>query len=77
MGVRSRVAAAIHSAVLVVLGTDTQPLWMEVADFLRSSLPHVEDCTIDGIGHPHTSSVPEPLLEAMAEFLGSNSMAGD
>ena len=70
-------AAAIHCPVLSVLGTQTQPLWVEVADFLRSHLPHVEDCTIDGVGHLLHIQRPEPIARAMAEFLGSNSMAGD
>ena len=70
-------AAAIHCPVLSVLGTQTQPLWVEVADFLRSHLPHVEDCTIDGVGHLLHIQRPEPVARAMAEFLGSNSMAGD
>ena len=38
-------AAAIGRPVLSVLGSQTQPLWMEVADFLRSSVPHVEELT--------------------------------
>lgn len=70
-------AAAIHCPVLSVLGTQTRPLWVEVADFLRSHLPHVEDCTIDGVGHLLHIQRPEPVARAMAEFLGSNSMAGD
>ena len=36
-------AAAIDQPVLSVLGSQTEPLWVEVADFLRSSLPHVEE----------------------------------
>ena len=70
-------AAAIHQPVLSVLGAETQPLWVEVAEFLRSSLPHVEDCTIDGVGHLLHIQRPEPVARAMAEFLTSNSMAGD
>jgi pimeloyl-ACP methyl ester carboxylesterase len=70
-------AAAIHQPVLSVLGTQTQPLWVEVADLLRSSVPHVEDCTIDGVGHLLHIQRPEPVARGMAEFLGSNSMAGD
>src|SRR5713226_2100042 len=65
-------AAAIHQPVLSVLGTQTQPLWVDVADFLRSSLPHVEDCTIDGVGHLLHIQRPEPVARGMAEFLGSN-----
>src|SRR3954468_21591601 len=45
----SQQAAAIRCAVLSVRGTETQPLWVEVATFLRSALPHVEDRTIDGV----------------------------
>jgi hypothetical protein len=43
--------ATIQQPVLSVLGTETEPLWLEVAAFLRSSLPHVEECAIGGIGH--------------------------
>jgi pimeloyl-ACP methyl ester carboxylesterase len=70
-------AALIHCPVLSVLGAQTHPLWVEVADFLRSSLPHVEDRTIDGVGHLLHIQRPEPVARAMAQFLGRNSMAGD
>ena len=70
-------AARIHCPVLSVLGADTQPLWVDVADFLRTSLPHVEECTIDGVGHLLHVQRPEPVARAMAEFLESNSMAGN
>jgi pimeloyl-ACP methyl ester carboxylesterase len=70
-------AAVIHCPVLSVLGAQTHPLWVEVADFLRSSLPHVEDRTIDGVGHLLHIQRPEPVARAMAQFLGRNSMAGD
>ena len=62
-------AARIHCPVLSVLGADTQPLWVDVADFLRTSLPHVEECTIDGVGHLLHIQRPEPVARAMAEFL--------
>ena len=67
----------IHCPVLSVLGSDTQPLWVDVADFLRTSLPHVEECTIDGVGHLLHIQRPEPVARAMAEFLASNSMASN
>jgi pimeloyl-ACP methyl ester carboxylesterase len=70
-------AAAIEQPVLSVRGTQTQPLWVEVATFLRTSLPRVEDCTIDRVGHLLHIERPEPVARAMAAFLGSNSMAGD
>ena len=67
-------AAAIRRPVLSMMGTGTQPLWVEVADFLRSSLPQVEDCTIDGVGHLLHIQRPEPVARGMAEFLGRHAM---
>ena len=70
-------AAAVNQPVLSVLGSQTQPLWVDVAEFLRSSLPHVKDCTIDGVGHLLHVERPEPVARAMADFLADNSMVGD
>jgi pimeloyl-ACP methyl ester carboxylesterase len=70
-------ASAIHQPVLSVLGSDTQPLWVEVAEFLRASLPHVEDCLIDGVGHLLHMQHPEPVARGIAQFLGRNSMTPD
>jgi pimeloyl-ACP methyl ester carboxylesterase len=69
-------AAAISRPVLSVLGSKTQPLWVEVAGFLRSSLPHVEECTIAGVGHLLHIQRPEPVARGMTEFLARNSMTG-
>ena len=69
-------AAAIHQPVLSVLGSETQPVWVEVADFLRSALPQVDECTIDGAGHLLQIQRPEPVARAMAEFLGRHPMGG-
>jgi pimeloyl-ACP methyl ester carboxylesterase len=68
-------AATINRPVLSVLGAETQPLWLEVADFLRSSLPQVEERTIDGVGHLLHVQRPEPVAQAMAQFLKRNTMA--
>jgi 3-oxoadipate enol-lactonase len=70
-------AARIHQPVLSVLGTETQPLWLDVAEFLRSELPHVEECTIDGVGHLLHAERPEPVAEGMAHFLGRNPIAAN
>ncbi|MGH2950739.1 MAG: alpha/beta fold hydrolase [Solirubrobacterales bacterium] len=70
-------ASAIDRPVLSVLGADTEPLWVEVAEFLRSSLPDVEERTIDGIGHLLHVQRPEPVAQAMAEFLRRNPITGD
>ena len=70
-------AAAIHQPVLSVLGSETQPLWVEVAEFLRSALPQVDECTIDGAGHLLHVQRPEPVARRMAEFLQRHSMGGN
>ena len=70
-------AAAIHNPVLSVIGAETHPLWVEIAEFLRSSLPYVEECTIDGAGHLLQIQRPEPVARAMAGFLRRNAMSGD
>jgi pimeloyl-ACP methyl ester carboxylesterase len=67
-------AAAIHQPVLSVVGTETQPVWVEVAEFLRSALPQVEELTIDGVGHLLHIERPEPVARGMAEFLERNPM---
>jgi pimeloyl-ACP methyl ester carboxylesterase len=70
-------AAAIHCPVLSVLGTDTQPVWVETAEFLRSSLPHVEECLIAGAGHLLQVQRPQPVARAIAQFLASHSIIRD
>ena len=70
-------AAAIRSPVLSVIGAQTQPLWVEIAEFLRSSLPHVQECTIDGVGHLLQIQRPEPVARGDGEFLERNAIAGD
>ena len=68
-------AAAIGHPVLSVRGTNTLPLWVEVADFLRTSMPRVEDCLIDGVGHLLHIERPEPVAQAIGEFLDRNPIA--
>lgn len=68
-------AAAIRCPVLSALGSDTQPLWVEVAEFLRSTVPDVEERTIDGVGHLLHIQRPEPVARAMAEFLARHVIA--
>jgi pimeloyl-ACP methyl ester carboxylesterase len=70
-------AAAIRRPVLSVIGAETQPLWVEIAEFLRTSLPHVEELTIDGAGHLLQIQRPEPVAREMAGFLARNSMVAE
>ena len=69
-------AAAVRQPVLSVLGSDTAPLWVEVAEFLRTSIPDVEERTIDGVGHLLHIQQPRPVADCIAEFLTRNSMTG-
>jgi pimeloyl-ACP methyl ester carboxylesterase len=70
-------AATIRRPVLSVTGAETQPLWVEIAEFLRASLPDVEECTIDGVGHLLQIQRPEPVAEAIADFLERHPIPGD
>ena len=68
-------AAAIGQPVLSVLGSGTGTLWVEVAELLRSSLPHVEERTITGVGHLLHIQDPEPVAREIAQFLGRHPIA--
>ena len=70
-------AAAIDRPVLSVVGAETQPMWVEIADFLHASLPYVEESTVDGVGHLLQIQQSEPVARQIAEFLGRNAMADD
>src|SRR5262249_12065350 len=67
-------AAQIRRPVLSVVGSDTAPLWVEVAAFLRGSLPYVEERVIDGVGHLLQLQDPPSVASAIAEFLAHNPM---
>jgi pimeloyl-ACP methyl ester carboxylesterase len=70
-------AAAIRKPVLSVIGAETRPLWVEIATFLRSALPQVEELTVEGVGHLLQIQRPEPVARGMAQFLERNAIAGD
>ncbi len=63
-------AAMISQPVLSVHGTDTEPLWIEIAEALRAWIPHTEDCMIEGAGHLLHIQRPEPVARGLAEFFG-------
>ncbi|MDX3538282.1 hypothetical protein PV721_28825 [Streptomyces sp. MB09-01] len=68
-------AAAIRRPVLSVLGSGTRPLWVEVAAFLRSHVPGIEEYVVDGVGHlPHIER-PRPVAEEPARFLARHPIA--
>ena len=62
-------AAKIDRPTLSMLGSGTEQLWVDVAEFLRSAMPDVEECTIGGVGHFLHLEQPAPVALAIAEFL--------
>ena len=70
-------AARLDQPVLSVVGSETQPVWVEVAEFLRSALPQVDECTIDGAGHLLQIQRPEAVARGMAEFLDRHPIDDD
>lgn len=73
----SEQAAAISQPVLSVRGSDTEPLWVEVADVLRDWLGQVEECTIDGAGHLLHMQQPEPVAECLAAFFSHHAVTAE
>jgi pimeloyl-ACP methyl ester carboxylesterase len=67
-------AARIRRPTLSILGGDTAPLWVEVAEFLRTTMPYVEERTITGVGHLLHLQRPAPVAQVIAEFLEHNPM---
>ena len=65
----ARQAARLVQPALSVLGSNTQPLWVEVDELLRSSMPSVESCRIDGVGHLLHLQRPAPVARGIAAFL--------
>lgn len=67
--------ATISQPTLSVVGSETQPLWVEIAEVLRSSLPRVEECRIEGAGHLLHIQRAEPVARGIARFLDRHRMS--
>jgi pimeloyl-ACP methyl ester carboxylesterase len=68
-------AARLSQPVLSVLGAETEPLWVEVDQFLRSALPHVRSCTVSGVGHLLHGQCAEPVARVMADFFAQEPLS--
>ena len=68
-------ASAVSQPVLSLLGSRTEPLWVQVDQYLRSSLPRVESCTVPGVGHLLHGQRAKPVAEAMADFFGRHPLS--
>jgi pimeloyl-ACP methyl ester carboxylesterase len=62
-------AATIACPVLSVVGAETEPLWVEIAAFLRAELPHVYELCVEGAGHLLHLQRPDPVARGMADFM--------
>jgi pimeloyl-ACP methyl ester carboxylesterase len=67
-------AAAITQPTLSVLGSQTQPLWVDVAAFLDSYIEDVHEVRIDGVGHLLHLQRPDPVATAVSDFLRRHPM---
>ena len=68
-------AARVSQPVLSVVGRETEPLWVEVADRLRSWFGQVEECTIEGAGHLLHIQRSAPVATCLAAFFGRHALA--
>jgi pimeloyl-ACP methyl ester carboxylesterase len=68
-------AATINQPVLSVIGSNTEQLWVEVDELLRSSIRNIASCMIDGVGHLLHLQRPEPVASRIAAFLSRHPLA--
>ena len=67
-------AATIAQPTLSVLGSETQPLWQEVDEMLRGSMPNIERCRVEGAGHLLHLQQPEAVARGIRAFLARHPM---
>lgn len=68
-------AADIHQPVLSIRGTETNRLFVDGRELLRSWLPQLEECTIEGVAHLLHMQEPKPVAGCMAEFFSRHPLA--
>jgi pimeloyl-ACP methyl ester carboxylesterase len=68
-------AAMIAQPVLSVRGGDTEALWVQIAERLRSWFPQVEEYTIPDIGHLLHIQRSTPVAQCLAAFLHGHPLA--
>lgn len=69
-------AARIPQPVLSVVGTDSDPWFVDGHELLQAWFPQAESCRIDGVGHLLHMQRPEPVARGMARFLARHPMNG-
>jgi pimeloyl-ACP methyl ester carboxylesterase len=69
-------AARVSQPALSVLGSDSEQLFSDSHELLRSWLPRCQEATLSGVGHLLYLQRLEPVPEAVAGFLEQNPLAG-
>ena len=72
----SRRAASIAQPVLSVLGTATDPWFVEGHELLHVWFPRIDDCAIQRVGHLLHMQRPEPVLSGVGAWLARHPMQG-
>jgi pimeloyl-ACP methyl ester carboxylesterase len=62
-------AATITQPVLSVVGSRTEPVFADAAALLQRWIPHVEQLTLDGLGHLLHMEDPAPVARGVSAFL--------
>ena len=62
-------AASISQPVLSMLGTRSEPLFVESHELLRSWFPQIDELTLEGAGHLLHIEQPTSAAEGLTEFL--------
>jgi len=70
-------AANLPLPVLLVEGSDTEPLFRESAELLRSAFPRPEGCLVEGTGHLLQLQDPGAVAECIAAFLDRHRITDD
>jgi pimeloyl-ACP methyl ester carboxylesterase len=69
-------AASIAEPVLSVVGTQTEPWFVEGHELLHTWFPRIEDCKIEGVGHLLHMQRPERVLSGVAGWLTRHPLGG-
>jgi pimeloyl-ACP methyl ester carboxylesterase len=62
-------AAKISQPALSLVGSNSDPVFVEGADFLRRTMPNLTEQKLEGIGHLLQIERVEPVVRAIADFL--------
>jgi pimeloyl-ACP methyl ester carboxylesterase len=69
-------AASLTQPVLSVLGTDSERLFVEGRELLRSWFPQLDELVLAGAGHLLHIERPRSAAEGLAEFFGRHPCVG-